>query len=505
MTVGDLALSTPAVRSSAKAEREATFSRTPILLMTCLAIILGWLPRLAWGFWIDETATYWMASEGWRGAIERTWTWAGQSILYSMLESLFVVHGPWQEVLLRVPSVIAVLLAAWQVKRLAELLIGEDLGWYALVPFVCAPDAMSFATNARSYGLALTASLASMRYLIEWQREGGKKNAALYLVASILTVHLHYLFGFILVIQAAYLAFAAWGGTSVKWSLPAAVVAAVPFSMIPILGSLRSMAQQTVDFQAAQPLLKHWFQLVFPPSILLGLGLGAVLALLIVPYRKLHWNPVRLSRPIVFLLTFWLLVAPVLFFLVSRFTPSTMFASRYLLFTLPAFVVLVTWIISGIQNIQARTILTVAVFATNVLHPAMLLSAFRVSPMSWREPVRYLARQPKDIPVFAASGFAHATFMNWKAEDPRTSALFAPIGVYGLTNPVIPLPYQFYPEVQQFVEQQTAAMTQTRRVLLLGATDSGLVPWMTRHMQGLGFQAHSTDFNDFVVVDFSRP
>ena len=53
--------------------------------------------------------------------------------------------------------------------------------------------------------------------------------------------------------------------------------------------------------------------------------------------------------------------------------------------------------------------------------------------------------------------------------------------------------------------QHTAAMTQTRRVFLLAEADSGLVPWMTRHMQGLGFQARSTHFNDFVVVDFSRP
>jgi uncharacterized membrane protein len=68
--------------------------------------------------------------------------------------------------------------AAWQVKRLAELLIAKEAGWYAVVPFVCAPDVMSFATNARSYGLALTASLISFRYLLEWQRDGGKKNAA---------------------------------------------------------------------------------------------------------------------------------------------------------------------------------------------------------------------------------------------------------------------------------------------------------------------------------------
>jgi mannosyltransferase len=212
--MSNLALASPVVHSAAAAEHTSVVAaRTPILVLTCLAVLLGWLPRLRWGFWTDETATYWMSSGGWRAAIEHTWNWPGQSILYSILESFFVVHGPWQEVALRVPSFVAVAIAGWQVKRLAELLIAKEAGWYALVPFVCAPDVMSFATNARPYGLALAASLISFRYLLEWQREGGKGNAALCLLASILTVHLHYVFGFILLIQAAYLLSSRWCGT----------------------------------------------------------------------------------------------------------------------------------------------------------------------------------------------------------------------------------------------------------------------------------------------------
>src|ERR1035438_3038904 len=103
------ALASPVVHSAAAAEHTSVVAaRTPILVLTCLAVLLGWLPRLRWGFWTDETATYWMSSGGWRAAIEHTWNWPGQSILYSILESFFVVHGPWQEVALRVPSFVAV-------------------------------------------------------------------------------------------------------------------------------------------------------------------------------------------------------------------------------------------------------------------------------------------------------------------------------------------------------------------------------------------------------------
>ncbi len=472
--------------------------------MTCLAVALGWLPRLRWGFWTDECATYWMSSEGWRTAIERTLNWPGQSVLYSLLGSFFVVHGAWQEVVLRIPSVLAMAIAAWQVKRLAELLIAKQAGWYALVPFVCAPDIMSFATNARSYGLALTTALISFRYLLEWQREGGMKNAAVCLLASILTVHFHYLFGFILLIQAAYLLLSAWNGIRVRWSLPLTTAAAVPLSLLLILGSLRNTAQQKADFQAAPPEIGQWFQLVFPPTLLLGFALGAALVLLMVPMRKLKWSPIRLPRPVAWLLIVWLLAAPTLFFLVSRFTSKTMFTSRYLLFTLPAIVLIVAWAVSGIGNLQARTICMLAIFSANVLHPVMLVSAFRESPRSWREPLGLLAQTPSSAPVFAASGFAHAVFSNWKTEDPKTSPLFAPLASYPIANPVIPLPYQFFPDVERFIEDKTATLSAQPVVFLLSESDSGLGPWMTKYMEGRGYRTRTQRVNDFVVVEFSR-
>jgi hypothetical protein len=503
--MSNLALASPVVHSAAAAEHTSVVAaRTPILVLTCLAVLLGWLPRLRWGFWTDETATYWMSSGGWRAAIEHTWNWPGQSILYSILESFFVVHGSWQEVALRVPSFVAVAIAGWQVKRLAELLIAKEAGWYALVPFVCAPDVMSFATNARPYGLALAASLISFRYLLEWQREGGKGNAALCLLASILTVHLHYVFGFILLIQAAYLLSSRWCGTRVRWSLPATVSAAIPLSLLLILGSLRNTAQQKVDFQSTPPEIKQWFQLVFPPTLLLALALGAALALLLVPMRKLKWSPVRIPSPVACLLAAWLLVAPTLFFVVSRFTANTIFASRYLLFTLPAIVLIIAWAVCGIGTLRARTICMLAIFAANVLHPATLLSAFRESPLSWREPLGLLAQKPSSAPVFVTSGFAHAEFGNWKTEDPKNSPLFAPLAAYPIANPVIPLPYQFFPDVERFIEEKTAKLSAQPIVFLLTESDSGLTPWMTRHMESRGYRAHPESVNDFVIVEFSR-
>ena len=278
----------------------------------------------------------------------------------------------------------------------------------------------------------------------------------------------------------------------------------MPLSLLLILGSLRNTAQQNVDFQAAQPKIGQWFQLVFPPTVLMGLALGAVLVLLVVPTRKLKWNPIRLPKPIAGLLVVWLIAAPTLFFLVSRLTPKTMFTSRYLLFTLPALVLMIAWAVSGIGNLQARTICMLAIFAANVLHPAMLMSGFRESPSSWREPLGLLAHTPSNAPVFAASGFAHAMFGNWKAEDSKNSPLFAPLAAYPIANPVIPLPYQFFPDVERFIEEKTAKLNGQPVIFLLSESDSDLAPWMTKHMEGRGYRARTEHVNDFTIVEFSR-
>ena len=223
-----------------------------------------------------------------------------------------------------------------------------------------------------------------------------------------------------------------------------------------------------------------------------------------VPMRNLKWSPIHLTRPVAWLLTAWLLAAPTIFFLVSRFTSKTLFTSRYLLFTLPAMVLIIAWAVSGIGNLQARTICMLAIFAASVLHPAMLLSAFRESPRSWREPLGLLARTPANAPVFAASGFAHAVFGDWKTEDPEPSPLFAPLTAYPIGNPVIPLPYQFFPDVEHFIEEKTAKLSAQPVVFLLAESDSGLGPWMTKYMEGRGYRARTEHVNDFVVVEFSR-
>ncbi len=487
-----------------------------ILILCAAAFLLAWLPRLRWGFWTDEAGTFWMACRGWREAMSRTATWPGQSIPYSVLESFFVAAGFWKEPLLRIPSVLASAIAAWQLKRLAELTINRGAGWLAIIPLICAPDMVNFGTSARPYALALAASIASFRYLIEWQKSPARKTAAKYLLASALTLHFHYLFGFIFVIQAVFFAGCRWLGRGVLGrpvlgrtigiGLPLAAAILLPASMLPLVGVLRSSARHPDSFaHAVPPTFAQLLQICFPPALLFTTGLG--LLLLLVSARNPRWRPAPLQTELVLLLATWVTLAPLIFFLVARLTGQSVFSSRYLLFTLPAFVLFIVWMISGFERQEWRFLILLAIFAGTVLHPGSLMLAFRESAASWREPLRWVAaRSGREAPpVFVTSGVADSSWLNWKIQDPISSGLYAALTAYPIPNRAIGLPFLFGEPVQEFIRQTDFSTYKPgQRFFLVAAADSPLGAWMSSHLEKLGFRAQIQPINDYVVIQYSR-
>jgi hypothetical protein len=472
-----------------------------LVLGLCLATFLAaWLPRLFWGLWTDEASTFWMACEGWRVAILRCAASPGQSNVYGIVESFFIWKGPWQEPLMRVPSVLAMGVAGWYLKRIAEALIHPDAGWLVIVPFFCAFDIVSLGTSARPYAMALAASLASFWYLLEWQESERKTSILKYLAASVLTLHLHYFFGFVFVIQAAYLAVSKLCGRKVRIALPMAAAIVLPASMIPVIGHLALTAKEAGTFAfPAPPTLLHLLQMCFHPRLLVAIGLGVVLVLM--QTRKVKWRMVALRPESLFLLVAWMILGPVSFFVAERLTHHTFFATRFQLFAEPAFLLLVAWLVAGLQK-ESRHLILLAVFAGTVLHPGNLLQGWKDSDASWREPLRLVVAKShgETPPVFVASGLVESGAVNWKDLAPATHRLFAPLTVYPIRNPTIPLPYQFGNEVKDFVQKTRIK----RRCFLLAASDSELGPWMKGYMEQQGFRAEILPVNNFVVIHFMR-
>jgi hypothetical protein len=183
------------------------------------------------------------------------------------------------------------------------------------------------------------------------------------------------------------------------------------------------------------------------------------------------------------------------------------FASRYLLFTLPAFVLFLVWMISGFERPEWRFLMLLAIFAGTVLHPGSLLAAFRESTASWREPLRLIASQSEGElpPVFVTSGIVESDVLQWSEADPAASRLFAPLTAYPIENRAIPLPFRFSDKVRTFIRNSHLANYKSgERSFLLAASDSELGTWMSNYMEQIGFHVQAHPVNDFVVIEFRR-
>ncbi len=472
-----------------------------LALGLCLAAFVAtWLPRLFWGLWTDEASTFWMACEGWKEAVVRVAASPGQSNLYGFVESFFTGRGPWLEPLMRTPSVIAMGIAGWYLKRISEALIHKDAGWPIVVLFFCAPDIINFGTSARPYAMALAAALASFWYLLEWLESGRRLTILKYLAASVFTLHLHYFFGFIFVVQAVYLVASKLSGRPVGLALPVAAAIVLPASLVPMLRHLALTAKEANTFAFPEPpSFVHLLQMCFHPTLLLTLGLGLVLVAM--QKRKTSWNPVHLPPASIALLATWLLLGPLAFFLAARLTPHALFSTRFQLWAGPAFLLLAAWTIVGLST-ESRKLMLLAFFAGTVLHPGNMMQSWRDSTTSWREPLqlvrdRSISEAP---PVFVASGLVESGPIQWQTMSPATHRLFAPLTAYPLRNPTIPLPYQFGQDVKAFIQNTP----KHRQCFLLAAADSELGPWMKSYMEQQGYLTSVLPVNDYVVMHFQR-
>ena len=168
-------------------------------------------------------------------------------------------------------------------------------------------------------------------------------------------LYLHYFFGFIFIIQALFLISCRVLGRRTPLSLPLAALILLPASLLPLVGILRSTANHTDVFAyAVPPTFTQLFQIFFPPALLVATALG--LLLVWISARNPRWTLTPLRPEFVGLLAIWMTLAPVIFFLVSRWTQQSVFTARYLLFTLPAFVLFLVWIYLLVKAAQEQQV-----------------------------------------------------------------------------------------------------------------------------------------------------
>jgi len=471
-----------------------------ILGALSLGVATLWLLPLRGSLWMDELGTYWVIKDGFHQVLDRSWHIQGQTPLYYMIEWVVRVLGGKSEFVLRLPSLVAMSIAAYLFFRLVRRLIDRETALAATVIFVISPLVGFLAGDARPYALATLFVVASSLCLVRWIDSGRAGDGVAYILLSSLIIYIHYLFGLVLIAHAAY-AFTRRARVRVRGVIFALVgTAALVAPMIPQLLSLlhRSHALSVVNSASHLVLL----QAIAPAALFAGAVIGLLVSQAIEPIR-FHRTPA--DGPTLTLGAMWLVVPPVVLFLVSTFGPVSIFADRYMVIAVPGFALLGAAALCTLTQRRARAIILYAALGGALL----LYGSTRHTGENWRgalAQVNARSEGPSTL-VLLHGGLIEAKQISWLTDPVKASYLNGPTTYYGAVGRVFAMPYAFNDESKRYLEGLLPTLRASHRFFYVTRYPTVPTPqWLLGRLEGEGFHIASMHSYRLVkVFEFDRP
>src|SRR5689334_23319937 len=154
----------------------------PLLLALCVTRF--WLMPLPSSFWLDETATIFVARHGAQHpslAIAAPQAW--HSWYYPLIRSDGRVFG-YSEISARLASVLALGIFLLLFARIASRLIHPRAAWFAVFACLVLPGFDYQAANARPYALGMCIFAVALLLLVRWLDSGRWFPALLFAAAA---------------------------------------------------------------------------------------------------------------------------------------------------------------------------------------------------------------------------------------------------------------------------------------------------------------------------------
>ncbi len=386
-------------------------------------------------FWLDETATVFVARHGSdHPSLNAVAPQAWQSIYYSVAR----FFGP-SEISYRQPSVLAMGLALLLIARLAKRLIHPEASWIAVFACLALSGINYEAGDARPYALGILVMCASVLFLVRWMESDKWTDAVGFVICAALLWRVH------LVFWPCYLVFLYKPRRRVFLLL--AIVAG---TLTPVLFDAIALAQDAAAHAFATPpglgdLLKglQW-------RLILGCAVGGWLL-----------RRTGIKAPGWSLIAVWWLAQPVCLFIYSLASGNSVFVPRYLSIGLPGAALAAT--ATAAWFLPVEKLRTFAV----VLGLVALASGGRWTEpwpkhhnSDWRAAAAAVNAnvESEQTPVLCPSPYLEAKPPAWNPNYTMPGFLYSHLDVYPVKGRVVPLPYQKIDAIPQ----------QTGRFLLYG-------------------------------------
>jgi mannosyltransferase len=323
------------------------------MFATCAAIRLVYLDHKP--FWTDECFSVEIARLDWSNFLHLLWSREANMALYYLLLRVWL-HFGHGEFFVRSFSVLISAATVPAIYWLARQLYDRRVAWFAAALFTFNAYSVRYAQEARSYALFVLLATLSSGFLIAFLRQPTRRNLTSYILMSTLAAYAH--FYALLLIAAQWLAFRWLGfdGEDSRLRLRRArmiILAAVSPLLIfviktgtrPILWIPRPSVHDLFEFFEHLAGGTNWVL----PVLYVVAGILAIVPLGSAWWRRRQgWDTWRTQFLVIWIVSPFLLTA-----LLSFGLP--VFLPRYLIFCLPALVILGAAGIANVSNSWLRS------------------------------------------------------------------------------------------------------------------------------------------------------
>jgi len=479
---------------------------TKVVFPLALAVSLSiWFLALRAPLWLDETLAYWQVNGG-LGKL-----WSRSALMPSSIGYLFVlwltktVFGS-REIVLKVPSLLALLAAVYFLYQAVRRLLDQETAFLACIFFALEGNVVFAATDARPYAFALLATNLAVFAFVRWMAEPTAQRAILFGAAAAGILYFHYLFASVLPVFAAYYLIARWHSIKEDAKQIAAVLASFALLTIPLAVRVASLYQSR-DTHIV-PEVPHPFLMALntlaPKQLMIGFIAAAFLAALL---RKLRL-PDGASFPAVVFGPLLAFVPAAVLFALSAATPMHLILPRYLSVVAPGSAL--TW---GILTRCIDSRLLRQIFCVGLVG----VTAFEAysSPYSGWHEVNFkhahalvnanTAGEEGKVPVLECSAFIESNYEPLPTDRESENALNSQIYYYPVNEPVIMLPLFRNAETERIAADLVteAAQKHQRFLLVAGLNSYQTIQWLARYSSPTFTARVIGDFRESVVVEFT--
>ena len=470
--------------------KDRTYS---VIYALLLAMSIGiWLLPIRSGLSLDETGSYWQISAG----FSHIWSRGSISLCFPTYPYILwlatKVLGT-SEIALRIPSVLAMLGAVYLLYLAGRELFGRDAGIFTAIAFSIHYIVAFAAVDTRPYAFAALATNAAILALLRLRNDDSNRGAALFGVLAASILYFHLLFGVVFPAFVVCFFLIKTGERKAVWRQFGIATAAIAVACLPLIPGVEYVLHTSGShvYEKA-PRVSEAIETLFPGWSRATIAGAAVILLLLFLARKrrqtsaqsqLPWQDA--TRPLLACASLGLIPLLILY-AVSRGTSIHMFAERHRLVAIPGIALCWGFIISRIPQ-RALQLLLCAVFLGGTAYRGVVYYPWHHLPSSKYALEAAEKNNPQGSPVLYCSPFIEGDYDPMPArESVKDSPLFAPLGYYKLSAPVVPLPRDLNPESIRLGSEFLQEATQKHeRFLAVGEAPSQKnLDWLKENASG---------------------